>query len=51
MYFFDLKRIRNTRDTIYAHFQGISNNIYGFERPTRPYSFLPVQMTDGRVSA
>ena len=52
-------------DTIYTHFQGITNNIYGFGRPfifcsfifypsthnsTRPYLLLPVQMTDGRVS-
>ena len=55
-------------DTIFTHFQGITNNIYGLEdlflllhffvyttQPlhhiaTRPYSFLPVQMTGGRVS-
>ena len=50
--------------TIFTHFQGITNNIYGFGRPffapsffypsthisTRPYSFLPVQMMGGRVS-
>ena len=60
---------KHTFDTIYTHFQGISNNIYGFGRDffllllhfftrpqtilhisTRPYSFLPVQMTGGRVS-
>ena len=60
----DLKWTTNTCDTIYTHFQGITNNIYGFGRPflflllflpvhhisTRPYSFLPVQMTGGRVS-
>ena len=60
----DLKWTTNTRDTIFTHFQGITNNIYGFGRPffahsfvypsthisTRPYSFLPVQMTGGRVS-
>ena len=62
---------KHTFDTIYTHFQGITNNIYGFGRPflfyflllhyftrpqpvlhisTRPYSFLPIQMTGGRVS-
>ena len=59
---------KHTCDTIYTHFQGITNNIYGFGRPffwllnffarpqpvlhisIRPYSFLPVQMTGGRVS-
>ena len=58
---------KHTCDTIYTHFQGITNNIYGFGRPflllhflpvhhpstnisTRPYSFLPMQMTGGRVS-
>ena len=59
----DLKWATNTHDTIYIHFQGISNNIYGFRMPflllhfypsthisARPYSFLPVQMTGGRVS-
>ena len=48
----------------YTHFQSITNNIYGFGRPflllhlfypspyisTRPYSFLSIQMTGGRVS-
>ena len=52
---------KHTCDTIYTHFQGITNNIYGFGRPflapsflypsthifTRPYSFLPFQMNDG----
>ena len=55
---------KHARDTIYTHFQGITNNIYGSGRPffapsffypsthisTRPYSFLPVQMTGGRIS-
>ena len=56
---------KHTYDTIYTHFQGISNinNIYGFGRifallffyssthiSTRSYSFLPVQMMCGRVS-
>ena len=58
---------KHTRDTIFTHFQGITNNIYGFGRlvlllhfitrpqpvrhiSTRPYSFLPVQMSGGRVS-
>ena len=52
---------KHTCDTIFTHFQGITNNIYGFGRPffapsfftdisTRPYSFLPIQMTGGRVS-
>ena len=62
--FYDLKWATNTHDTIYTHFQGIYNNIYGFERPffassfcypcthisARPYSFLPVQMTGAQVS-
>ena len=49
----DLKwATKHTYDTIYTHFQGITNNIYGCGRPifARPYSFLPVQMTGGRVS-
>ena len=29
----DLKWTTNTYDTIYTHFQGITNNIYGFGRP------------------
>ena len=29
----DLKWTTNTRDTIFTHFEGISNNIYGFGRP------------------
>ena len=54
----DLNWATNTHDTIYTHFQGITNNIYGFRRPflllhfypstpifARPYSFLPVQVT------
>ena len=55
----------HTYDPIYTNFQGITNNIYGFGRPlfapslfypsthisTRPYLFLPVQMTGGQVSA
>ena len=60
MYFLDLKGTANTLVTIYAHFQGITNNIYGFGRPcsfiytsthisTRPYSYLPILMTSGRV--
>ena len=43
----DLKWATNTHDTIYTHFQGITNNIYGFGRPffapsffTRPPIFL-----------
>ena len=60
----DLKCYKHTCDTIYTHFQGITNNIYEFGRPffapsfsypftyisTRPYSFLPVQIMGGRVS-
>ena len=60
----DLKWATNTHDTIYTNFQGINNNIYGVGRPffppsffypsthisARPYSFLPVLMTGGRVS-
>ena len=58
-----LKWTTSTRDTIYTHFQGMTNNIYAFGRSffapsfftrppmsTRPYSFLPVQMMGGRVS-
>ena len=55
---------KHTYDTIYnLHFQGITNNIYGFGRrfapslfypsthiSDRPYSFLPGLMTGGRVS-
>ena len=57
---------KHTYDTIYTHFQGITNNIHGFGRPflllfvaihhpsthisTRPNSFLPVQMTGGWAS-
>ena len=29
----DLKWTTNTCDTIFTHFQGITNNIYGFGRP------------------
>ena len=50
---------KHTCDTIFTHFQGITNNIYDFVRPffapsffypsthisTRPYSFIPVQVT------
>ena len=60
----DLKWATNTHDTIYTHFQDITNNIYGFGRSfcsfiffypstnisTRPYSLLPIQMKGGRVS-
>ena len=59
----DLKWTTSTCDTIFTHFQGITNNIYGFGRPfllilfflpvrhisTRPYSFLPVQKMGGRL--
>ena len=45
----DLKWTTNTCDTIFTHFQGIINNIYGCGRPflllhffTRPPIFLPV---------
>ena len=48
----DLKWTINTCDTIFTHFQGITNNIYGFGRPlfcsfifypstTRPPYFYP----------
>ena len=48
----DLKWATNTYDTIYTHFQGITNNIFGFGRPflfapsffTRPPIFLPVHI-------
>ena len=42
---------KHTYDTIYTHFQGITNNNYGFGRPflllnlcTRPPIFLPVHI-------
>ena len=42
---------KHTYDNIYTHFQGITNNIYGFGRPffapsffTRPPIFLPVHI-------
>ena len=37
----DLKWATNTHDTIYTHFQGLTNNIYGFERLASS-NFLPV---------
>ena len=63
----DLKGAKHTYDTIYTHFQDITDNIYGsgfffcsfifypVHHPSthisaRPYSFLPVLMTGGRVS-
>ena len=33
---------KHTYDTIYTHFQGITNNIYGFGRPFLLLHFLPV---------
>ena len=36
----DLKSTTNTRDTIFTHFQGITNNIYGFGRPFFAPSFF-----------
>ena len=36
----DLKWTTNTRDTIFTHFQGITNNIYGFGRPFFAPSFF-----------
>ena len=36
----DLKWTINTRDTIFTHFQGITNNIYGFGRPFFAPSFI-----------
>ena len=38
----DLKWPTNTCDTIYAHFQGITNNIYGLGRPFLLLHFLSV---------
>ena len=60
----DLKWATNTHDTIYTHFEGITTNKVwlwktffapSFFYPSthisaRPYSFLPVLMTGGRVS-
>ena len=59
----DLKWTTNTCDTIFTHFQGITNNVYGFGRSylllhflpvhhisTCSYSLLSVQMTGGRIS-
>ena len=58
---------KHTCDTIFTHFQGITNNIYGFGRLSSfislpvhhpsthifisPQQFLPIQMTGGWVSA
>ena len=62
----DLKWATNTCDTVYTHFQGITDNIYDFGRPlcfapsffypsthiwTHLYLFLPIQLTGRRVSA
>ena len=39
----DLKWATNTHGTIYTHFQGITNNIYGFGRPfSLLLHFLPI---------
>ena len=53
----DLKWTTNTHDTSFTHFQGITNNIYGFRRPSpvhhRPPYFYPsifVFYPVGRVS-
>ena len=47
----DLKWTTNTHDTIYTHFQGkFFFLLLFFTRPPYFYSFLPVQMTVGRVS-
>ena len=42
---------KHTCDTIFTHFQSITNNIYGFGRPfllnafcTHPHIFLPFQI-------
>ena len=35
---------KRTHDTIYTHFQGITNNIYGFGRPFFAPIFLPVHI-------
>ena len=37
----DLKWTTNTCDTIFTHFQGITNNIYGFGRLFGPSIFYP----------
>ena len=39
MYSLPEKVYKHTCDTIYAHFQGITNNIYGFGRPFFAPSF------------
>ena len=36
----DLKWTTNTRDTIFTHFQGMTNNIYGFGRPFFAHTFF-----------
>ena len=57
----DLKCTTNTRDTIYTHFEGITDNIYGFGRPFlllvlpgHPYFYPPTTVfthhLGGRVS-
>ena len=40
----DLKWTTNTCDTIFTHFQGITNNVYGFGRPFLLLHFLPVYL-------
>ena len=54
---------KHTCDTIYTHFWGITDNIYGFGRlssfivypsthiSTRPQQILPIQMIGRQVSA
>ena len=37
----DLKWTTNTRDTIFTHFQGITNNFYGFGRAILLFFFYP----------
>ena len=47
----DLKWATNTHDTISTHFQGITNNIYGFGRPFfAPSFFLPVHHLSTHIS-
>ena len=51
MYFCPEKDYKHTCDTIYAHFQGITNNIYGFGIPFYFwFIFLPVHHWSTHIS-
>ena len=46
----DLKWATNIHDTIYTHFQGITNNIYGVGRLVLLLNFLPVHHLSTHIS-